>query len=87
MRSHPRAPGIEGSSRLCALSFRQQCIVVQMMAILAVYGFYAVRLWAKPLASVNAVAVLIGITVLMIAIDVITHVLLAQYSKPEQSDD
>lgn len=72
------------------MTFREKSILVQIVAILAVYGFYGVGLWDfwdRPLTSVAAIAALIGITVCMIIIGVVSHIGLVLYAPPEKSDE
>lgn len=84
------------ASRPTFTTFREKSIVVQIVSILAVYGYFGVRLWgfwdrpsnASAVAgAVTAIGALIGITVCMIIIGVAAHIALALYAKPETPDE
>ncbi len=80
-----------GSSR-SASGFREKSAVLQMVAILVVYGFYAVRLWdfwSGPQApvTVTAIGALIAITIWMILIGIASHIALVLYMRPEMPDE
>jgi hypothetical protein len=70
-----------------AMAFREKSIAAQMAAILLIYGFYGVRLWGKPLTPIGATAALISITILVILINVASHIAIRIYSKPEPPDE
>lgn len=79
-----------------ATTFREKSIVVQIIMILAVYGFFGVRLWgfwdqpsmsSAAAGSIIAVVALIGITICMIIIGIASHVALALYARPETPDE
>jgi hypothetical protein len=83
-------PAVTRSSRPGAMTFRERSAVAQIIAILAVYGFYGVGLWDfwdRPLMSIAAIAALIGITVCMIIIGVVSHIGLVLYAPPEKLDE
>lgn len=82
--------------RIAIMTFLEKSIVVQIVSILAVYGFFGIRLWgfwdqpAMSTASASAttaVGALIGITFCMTLIGIAAHVALAWYAKPEKSDE
>lgn len=84
------------ASRHAVMTFREMSIVVQVVSILAVYGFFGVRLWgfwdqpsmsSTVASSIVAVVTLIGITICMIIINIPAHVALAFYAKPEARDE
>jgi hypothetical protein len=77
-------------------SFREKSIVTQIVMILAVYGYFGVRLWgfwdqpstsSAVAATVIAIGALIGITICMIIIGVASHIALALYARPETPDE
>ncbi len=72
------------------MTFRERSIIAQIIAILVVYGLYGVGLWDfwnRPLTSVAAVAALIGITICMIIIGIVSHIGLVLYAPPEMPDE
>ncbi len=83
------------ASRPAATAFREKSIVVQVVSILAVFGFFGVRLWgfwdqppmSSAFASATMVFALIGITVCMIVINIASHVALGFYARPEMPDE
>ncbi len=83
------------ASRPAATTFRERSLVVQIVSILAVYGFFGVRLWdfwdkpsmSSAFAGAIMVFVLIGITICMIIINIASHVALAFYARPERPDE
>jgi hypothetical protein len=83
------------ASRPAATTFREKSIVVQIVSILAVYGFFGVRLWgfwdqpsmSSAFAGAIAVFTLIGITICMIIIGIVSHVALVFYARPETPDE
>lgn len=83
------------ASRPAAAAFREKSLVVQILSILAVYGFFGARLWGfwdepslSP-ASASAIVVfaLIAITICMIVINITAHVALAFHARPETPDE
>jgi hypothetical protein len=83
-------------SRHTATTFREKSIVVQVVSILAVFGFFGVRLWgfwdqpsmsSTAASSIMSVVALIGITICMIVINIPSHIALAFYARPEMSDE
>ena len=77
-------------------TFRELSIAVQIVSILAVYGFFGVRLWgfwdqpamsSATVSSMTAMGVLVGITICMTIIGIASHVALAWFAKPEKSDE
>ena len=83
------------TSRPAATAFREKSIVVQIVSILAVYGFFGVRLWgfwgqpsmSPAVAGAVVVFALVGITICMIVINIASHVALAFYARPETLDE
>jgi hypothetical protein len=83
------------ASRPAAAAFREKSIVVQSVSILAVYGFFGVRLWgfwdqpslSSAAASAIMVFALVGITICMLIIVIASHVALAFYARPETLDE
>lgn len=83
------------ASRPAATTFREKSIVVQIVSILVVYGFFGVRLWgfwdqpsmSSAAAGVVMVFALVGITVCMIIIVIASYVALAFYARPETPDE
>ncbi len=82
--------------RSTATTFREKSIVVQIVLILAVYGYFGARLWGfwdQPslstgiMGTITAVGALISITVCMIIIGVASHIALALYAWPESPDE
>lgn len=69
------------------MTFREKSTVVQIAAILLVYGFFAARCWGHPLPYGASLGILIGITVCMILIMVPAHIALAIQRKPEKPDE
>lgn len=78
------------------MTFLEKSIVAQILSILAVYGFFGVRLWgfwdqpAMSTASASgttAAGALIAITICMSVIGIISHVALALHARPEKSDE
>ena len=64
-------------------TFRELSIAVQIVSILAVYGFFGVRLWgfwdqpamsSATVSSMTAMGVLVGITICMTIIGIASHV-------------
>lgn len=86
-----------GASRPAATAFREKSIVVQILSILAVYGYFGVRLWGfwdQPGMSsstaelvMTAATALISITICMIVIAISAHVALALYARVEAPDE
>jgi hypothetical protein len=85
-----------GTGRPAATSFRELSIVAQIISILAVYGFFGVRLWGfwdQPSLSsagagaITAIGALIGITICMIIIGIAAHIAIALYATPETADE
>lgn len=77
-------------------TFRELSIAVQILSILAVYGFFGVRLWgfwhqpamsSATAGSMTVVGALVGITICMVVIGIAAHVALAWYAKPDKSDE
>lgn len=90
--SHPA----DRESPPAGMTFREKSIVVQVLAILAVYGYFGVRWWgfwnvpsaaSAVVGSVAAAGALLGITVCMIVIGVASHIALALYERPETPDE
>jgi hypothetical protein len=83
------------ASRPVAATFREKSIMVQIVSILTVYGFFGVRLWGfwdqPSMSSAAAGAItafaLIGITICMIIIGIVSHVALVFYARPETPDE
>lgn len=84
------------ASRPAIATFREKSIVVQIVSILLVYSYFAVRLWgfwdylptsATVASAVMAIGALIGITVCMIIIGVAAHIALAMFSRQETLDE
>ncbi len=82
--------------RPTATTFREKSIVVQIAMILAVYGFFGVRLWgfwdqpsmsSAAAGSIVFVVTLIAITICMIIIGIASHVALVLYARSETSDE
>jgi hypothetical protein len=69
------------------MSFREKSLVAQILSMLVVFGFYAVRSWGAPLTPVNAIATLIGATILMILIGIVSHIVIAVRTRPEHADE
>jgi hypothetical protein len=83
------------ASRPAATAFLERSIVVQIVSILLVYGFFGARLWGfwdqppMSFAAAGAIMVfaLIGITICMIIINIAAHIALAFYARPETPDE
>jgi hypothetical protein len=69
------------------MTFREKSVVAQIAAIIAVYGFFAVRHWRQPPTQGAVLGVLIGITIWMIIISVVSHIAIAAYRRPEKQDE
>ncbi len=80
------------TSREKRTGFREKSAMLQIVAILVVYGVYGVRLWdfwrasAGPV-TVIAIAALIAITIWMIIIGIASHIALVLYMRPEMPDE
>jgi hypothetical protein len=82
-------------SRPAVTAFREKSLVVQIVSILAVYGFLGVRLWGfwdqPSLSSAAAGAImvfaLIGITICVGVIQIASHVALAFFGRFETPDE
>ena len=69
--------------------------MVQIVSILAVYGFFGARLWGfwdqaslySAAASAIMVFALVGITICMIIIVIASHIALIFYARPETLDE
>jgi hypothetical protein len=76
------------NSRPAATTFREKSLIVQIAAILVVYGYYGVRLWGPVLLTpVGAVVALISVTAAMIAINVAAHAAIALYAGVDRGDE
>lgn len=77
-----------------ARTFREKSIAVQIVSILAVYGFFGARLWgfwdrpsmSSAFASTVMVFALVGITICMIS-TIASQAALAFYARPEKPDE
>jgi len=74
-------------SGILLLAWAPVVSAVQIVAIVAVYGYYGVRLWGVPLTPIRATATLIGMTILMILIGIASHILIAVRTRPERADE
>jgi hypothetical protein len=75
------------AKRHTAMTSREMSLSAQIAAIVLVYGFYGVQLWGQSLTPVTAVATLIGITVLMILINIAAHITIALYAGRQRIDE
>lgn len=75
------------AKRRTAMTSREMSISAQIAAIVLVYGFCGVQLLGRPLTPVTAVVTLIGITVLMILINIAAHITIVLYAGPERTDE
>jgi hypothetical protein len=80
-----RVAGQVGASNIAA--FREMSIVAQIVAIMAVYGFFGVRYWGQRFTPVTATGVLIGMTTLMIIIGIVSHGAIRIWAGPEKPDE
>jgi hypothetical protein len=87
--------GARRASRPALTAFREKSIVVQIVSILAVYGFFGVRLWGfwdqQSLSAAGAGAImvlaLIGITICVSVIQIASHIALAFFGRFETPDE
>jgi hypothetical protein len=75
------------AKRRTAMTSREMSLAAQIVAIVLVYGFYCIQLWGQSLTPLTAVATLIGITVLMILINIGAHITIALYAGPQRIDE
>jgi hypothetical protein len=75
------------AERRTTMTSREMSLSAQTAAIVLVYGFYAVQLWGQPLTPLMAVATLVGITVLMIVINIGAHITIILYAGPQRIDE
>jgi hypothetical protein len=75
------------AKRQTAMTSREMSLLAQIAAIVLVYGFYGVQLRAQSLTPLTAVATLIGITVLMILINIGAHITITLYSGRQRIDE
>jgi hypothetical protein len=75
------------AERRTAMTSREMSLSAQIAAIVLVYGFYAVQLWGQSSTPLTAVATLIGITVLMILINIGAQITIALYAGPQRIDE
>jgi hypothetical protein len=75
------------AQRRTAMTSREMSLSAQIAAIVLVYGFYGVQLWGQSLTPSTAVATLIGITVLMILINIGAHITISLYAGPQRIDE
>jgi hypothetical protein len=78
------------------MTFLEKSIVAQIISILAVYGFFGVRLWGfwdqptmatTAASAATATGALIAITLCMSLIGIVSHLTLAWYARPEKPDE
>ena len=72
-----------------SISFREWSLIVQILALLAVYGWYGLHLRVGTLTPLAAVSMLIGSTVLIILINIAAHAAIAARLRlrPEEADE
>lgn len=69
------------------MTFREKTLVAQILSILVVYGAYTIQLWGRAPTPGGAFRFLIGATVLMSLIGIVSHVVLALRHTPENADE
>ena len=84
-RGAPRAVGRVGAAH--AAAFREMSIVAQIVAIVAVSGFYGVCYWGQRFTPVTAMGVLVGMTALMSIIGIVSHAAIRIWAAPEKPDE
>ena len=75
------------AERRTAMTAREMSLSAQIVAIVLVYGFYGVQLWGQSLTPLTGVATLVGITVLMILINIGAHITITLYAGPQKIDE
>jgi hypothetical protein len=69
------------------MTFREKSALATILAMLVVYGFYAVKLWGTVVSPTQAAGALIGSTFLMIIIAIVAHIGIAIRTRPEAADE
>ncbi len=72
------------------MTFREKSAVAQLAAIAVVFGFFGyigVRHQADAQTLRGTVGILMGITMGMIAVSIVSHIAIALYTRPEKPDE
>src|ERR1041384_3520249 len=69
------------------MTFREKSILAQILSIVVVYGAYTIQLWGRAPTPGGAFGFLIGVTVLMSVIGIVSHLVLALRHAPEKADE
>jgi hypothetical protein len=79
--------GQPGEERFQQTTFREKSVLAQFVSVLLVFGLYGAKLWHKPLSPSGTTRVLMAVAVLLIIVNVISHIAIGIYTSPELPDE